>query len=114
MNTSCNDNRIQSALWSLLLLTVVLIAWPVYADDDDDLMGVSGKITEISLDERSIVVNDTKYKIPLSAKLFEIFDGGTQKKMITIYELQIGQDLEFRATANNDIELLKAYEKLPD
>lgn len=113
MNTSYNYNHIQSALRSLLLLTVVLVAWPVYADDDD-VMGISGKITEISLDERFIVVNDTKYKIPLSAKLFEIFNGGTQRRIITIYELQIGQDLEFRATADNDIAVLKAYEKLPE
>lgn len=111
MNTSCNDNRIQSALWSLLLLTVVLIAWPVYADDVES--NYSGKIQEINLNERYVVVQDVQYKVPLNAALVLVANTGNSERIIAMSELERGQYAEFQLANDGNIKSLRAYEEAP-
>lgn len=110
MNISLNDTRLHTTLWSLLLLTAVLVAWPVYADDESN---ISGRIQEISLSERFIVVGGVKYTIPLNAELILVAGIGDNQRVISMSELERRQYIDFQFVNDNIIKSLRAYEKLP-
>jgi len=99
----------RKSFWKTLLVAVFLVSGPLYASEEE--LGVSGKISGISVAERFIEVNTIQYKVPLQAELQDV--SSTVPKMVNIADLKVGQYVEFQAIGNI-VKSLSAFEALPE